>query len=309
LAAGLTIYAPSIVLSSLLGWNIYWTNVFMGGLVITYTMLGGSRAVSHTQLQQLLVIFIGMFIAGYMVVKLLPEGVGMLDALQVAGKMGKTNVITTNFSWNDRYNIWSGIIGGFFLSLAYFGTDQSQVGRYLTGESVAQGRMGLLMNAFLKIPMQFLILMIGALVFAFYQFHSAPVFFNSKEVQKVLRSDEAAAFTEISSQYESVGEEKNRHAFDLLDGLKNNDEAKVEEAKTELQRLDKEGKAIRTDALTIIKRADPGADTNDTNYIFLNFVLHFLPKGLLGLLVAVVFCASWNSTACRTEFTGLHHGD
>nr|MBA2407642.1 sodium:solute symporter [Chitinophagales bacterium] len=146
LAAGLTIYAPSIVLSSLLGWNIYLTNIFMGGLVITYTMTGGTKAVSYTQLQQLLVIFIGMFLAGFMVVKLLPEGVGIVDALHVAGKMGKTNVITTDFSWNDRYNIWSGLIGGFFLSLSYFGTDQSQVGRYLTGKSIAQSRQGLLMN-------------------------------------------------------------------------------------------------------------------------------------------------------------------
>ncbi len=165
LAAGLTIYAPALVLSSLLGWNIYWTNVFMGSLVILYTVAGGTKAVSYTQMQQMAVIFVGMFIAGYMVVHYLPEGVGFTDALKVAGKMGRLNAITTEVNLNDRYNLWSGLIGGFFLALSYFGTDQSQVGRYLSGKSIAQSRLGLLMNAMVKIPMQFSILMIGALLF------------------------------------------------------------------------------------------------------------------------------------------------
>ncbi|HYV91286.1 MAG TPA: sodium:solute symporter [Chitinophagales bacterium] len=299
LAAGLTIYAPSIVLSSLLGWNIYWTNVFMGGLVITYTMTGGTRAVSMTQLQQLLIIFIGMFIAGWMAVKLLPDGIGFTDALMVAGKMGKTNVITTNFDWNDRYNIWSGVIGGFFLALSYFGTDQSQVGRYLTGRSVTQSRLGLLMNGMLKVPMQFLILMIGALVFAFYQFNPSPVFFNDRVVERVLESAKANEFSEISNQYNALTEGKKKNAFALLDGMKNKNTNDVNQAQDELRAADAKGKALRAEAIAVIKEAHPSADTNDTNYIFLTFVLHYLPHGLIGLLIAVVFCASWNSTTAE----------
>lgn len=299
LAAGLTIYAPSIVLSSLLGWNIYWTNIFMGGLVITYTMLGGTRAVSVTQVQQLMVIFAGMFLAAVMVVRLLPDGVGITDALQVAGKMGKANVITTQFSWNDRYNIWSGLIGGFFLALAYFGTDQSQVGRYLAGKSIGESRLGLLMNGLLKIPMQFLILLIGALVFAFYQFQPAPVFFNTRQVTKVMNSEMADSFRMVNHQYDSISLLKQQYAFQLLDGLKEDNDAQTAAVEENLQSLDKEGKAIRSEAVALIKQADPAADTNDTNYIFLTFVLTYLPKGLVGLLIAVVFCASWNSTAAE----------
>ncbi len=299
LAAGLTIYAPSIVLSSLLGWNIYWTNIFMGGLVITYTMLGGTRAVSVTQIQQLLVIFAGMFLAAVMVVRLLPDGVGLTDALQVAGKMGKTNVITTNFSWNDRYNIWSGLIGGFFLSLSYFGTDQSQVGRYLAGKSTGESRLGLLMNGLLKIPMQFLILLIGALVFAFYQFQPAPVFFNTKQIEKVMNTELSDSFRSVNHQYDSISLLKKQYAFDLLDGLKHDNATQTAAARGALQSLEAEGKTIRAEAIALIKEADPAADTNDTNYIFLTFVLTYLPKGLVGLLIAVVFCASWNSTAAE----------
>ncbi len=299
LAAGLTIYAPSIVLSSLLGWNIYWTNIFMGGLVITYTMLGGTRAVSVTQIQQLLVIFAGMFLAAVMVVRLLPDGVGLTDALQVAGKMGKTNVITTNFSWNDRYNIWSGLIGGFFLSLSYFGTDQSQVGRYLAGKSTGESRLGLLMNGLLKIPMQFLILLIGALVFAFYQFQPAPVFFNTKQIEKVMNTELSDSFRSVNHQYDSISLLKKQYAFELLDGLKHDNATQTAAARGALQSLEAEGKTIRAEAIALIKEADPAADTNDTNYIFLTFVLTYLPKGLVGLLIAVVFCASWNSTAAE----------
>ncbi|MBK9729715.1 MAG: sodium:solute symporter [Chitinophagaceae bacterium] len=299
LAAGLTIYAPSIVLSSLLGWNIYWTNIFMGGLVITYTMMGGTRAVSITQLQQLMVIFAGMFLAAVMVVRLMPEGVGFIDALQVAGKMGKTNVITTNFSWNDRYNIWSGLIGGFFLSLSYFGTDQSQVGRYLSGKSIGQSRLGLLMNGILKIPMQFLILMIGALVFSFYQFHPAPVFFNTKQLDKVMQSEKSDAFRIVDQHYREIGEHKQQLATELVAGIKSNDALKIKAAQSSLQSLDAESKMVRGEAIALIKEVDPAADTNDTNYIFLTFVLTYLPKGLIGLLIAMVFCASWNSTAAE----------
>ncbi|MBX7139739.1 MAG: sodium:solute symporter [Chitinophagales bacterium] len=299
LAAGITIYAPSIVLSSLLGWNIYWTNLFMGGLVILYTVSGGSKAVSLTQLQQLFVIFTGMFVAGYMAVKLLPDDTGFTDALMVAGSMGKTHVITTGFDWNDRYNIWSGLIGGFFLALSYFGTDQSQVGRYLSGKSLGEMRSGLLMNGMLKIPMQFLILLIGALVFAFYQFHPAPVFFNNRELQKVRTSDQAAAFSEIEKQQQQLSVLREEKSHELIRAIHEGDEQLEKTAKEDLKQLDAKGKQLRTDAIAIIKKSNPAADTNDTNYIFLNFVLEYLPHGLIGLLIALVFCASWNSTTAE----------
>ena len=187
LSTGISIFAPSIILSSLLGWDIYLTNIFMGGLLIIYTVTGGAKAVAYTQQLQLIIIFGGMFIAGYYVVQNLPSNVGFTDALEVSGKLGKLNVITTgmkggSFDWSDRYNIISGIIGGFFLALSYFGTDQSQVGRYLTAKSTKESRLGLLMNGLVKVPMQFFILLIGVLVFTFYQFNKAPVFFNQKEL-------------------------------------------------------------------------------------------------------------------------------
>jgi SSS family transporter len=190
LSTGISIYAPSIILSSLFSWNIYFTNVVMGGLLIIYTVTGGAKAVAFTQQIQFAIIFIGMFLAGYMVVHLLPDNVGFIDALKISGEMGKLNVVTTGitekgFDWSDKYNIFSGIIGGFFLSLSYFGTDQSQVGRYLTAKSMKESRTGLLMNGLVKIPMQFLILLIGVLVFSFYQFYKAPVFFNETQITEL----------------------------------------------------------------------------------------------------------------------------
>ena len=187
-STGITIYAPSIVLSTILGIPISYTTLMMGGLVITYTVYGGTKAVSYTQLLQMGIIFGGLIFAGFMVVHLLPANIGFVDALHIAGKMGKLNAIDTHFDLNNRYNIWSGIIGGFFLQLSYFGTDQSQVGRYLTGSSVAQSRMGLLMNGLVKIPMQFFILLIGTLVLSFYQFHQPEIFFNKIEVNKIEKS-------------------------------------------------------------------------------------------------------------------------
>ena len=191
LSTGISVYAPSIILSSLLGWDIIWTNMFMGGLLIIYTMTGGAKAVAYTQQLQLIIVFIGMFLAAYMVVNMLPENVGFKDALEVGGKLNKLNVITTGFTekgfnWSDQYNLLSGIIGGFFLALSYFGTDQSQVGRYLTGRSLRESRMGLLMNGFVKVPMQFLILLVGVLVFTFYQFNKAPIFFNTVKKNRTI---------------------------------------------------------------------------------------------------------------------------
>jgi solute:Na+ symporter, SSS family len=297
LAAGLTIYAPAIILSSLLGWNIYLTNLIMGGLVITYTVAGGTKAVSYTQMQQMMVIIIGMFLAGFMVVKLMPDEVGFIDALHIAGKMERLNVITFNVDWNDRYNIWSGLIGGFFLALSYFGTDQSQVGRYLSGKSVAQSRLALLMNGMVKIPMQFLILLIGALLFAFYQFTPSPLFFNDAQVQKVKSSELAENYISVEEKYNSLSDTKSATAFNLLQAIEENNEQSANAYQQQLKEINQQQKDLRNKGIAIIKQADNAADTNDTNYIFLNFVINYLPAGLIGLLIAVIFSASWSSTA------------
>ncbi|MBW8687620.1 sodium:solute symporter [Chitinophaga rhizophila] len=297
LSTGISIYAPSIILSSLLGWNIYLTNVIMGGLLIIYTVSGGTRAVSYTQTFQLVIIFAAMFLAGWMVVHLLPEGVGFKEALQVSGKMDKLNVIVTDFDWKDRYNIWSGLIGGFFLALSYFGTDQSQVGRYLTARSVTESRLGLLMNGLVKVPMQFLILLIGALVFVFYLYFRAPVFFNEAQINKVYKSEQGAAFRQAEDKYNQLATLKQQQVKDMAAAISSGNETAIAEKKALLKDTEARSAAAREDAIALIKEADPAADTNDTNYIFLHFVVNNLPKGLVGLLIAIIFLAAWGSIA------------
>jgi len=297
LSTGISIYAPSIILSSLMGWNIYLTNIIMGGLLIIYTVSGGTRAVSYTQTFQLVIIFSAMFLAGWMVVHLLPENVGFVDALQVSGKMNKLNVIVTDFDWKDRYNIWSGLIGGFFLALSYFGTDQSQVGRYLTARSVTESRLGLLMNGLVKVPMQFLILLIGALVFVFYLYFRAPVFFNEAQIKKVYKSEQGAAFKAVENEYNRLATVKQSQVAAMAAAIKKGDEAAIASGKAALQQTESAAEETRTKAIGLIKKADPAADTNDTNYIFLHFVVNNLPKGLVGLLIAIIFLAAWGSIA------------
>lgn len=304
LSTGISIYAPSIILSSLLGWNIYYTNIIMGGLLIVYTISGGAKAVAYTQMQQLFIVFIGMFLAGYMIVHLLPDGIGFSDALHVAGKMGKLNIIETKIDvtdsawWKDKYNIWSGVIGGFFLALSYFGTDQSQVGRYLTAKDIKESRMGLLMNGLVKVPMQFLILLIGALLFTFYMMFQSPVFFNQKQLDKVYASgceDCISQLKKVEAEHDSlctVGAAQTR----LLIAAQNNN-ASAESIQHNLYTTEKQKAEKRKEAIALIKQADKTADVNDTNYIFLYFVVHHLPKGLVGLLIAVIFLAAWGSIA------------
>lgn len=274
LSTGISIYAPSIILSSLLGWNIYWTNLVMGGFLIIYTVAGGAKAVAYTQQLQLIIVIAGMFLAGYMVVHLLPADMNFTDALTSAGKEGRMNVITTGvdkngFDWKDKYNIWSGVIGGLFLALSYFGTDQSQVGRYLTAKSDKESKIGLLMNGLVKVPMQFLILLVGVLVFAFYQYHKAPVFFDETRVVTAKATPYKDSLNSIELQYSQAQAAKDFHATDSL----------------------------RSEYKKLIKKAIPGDEANDTNYIFLRFVIDNLPKGLVGLLIAVIFLASWGSIA------------
>jgi len=297
LSTGITIYAPSIILSTILNINTVYTTLFIGTLVISYTVYGGTKAVSYTQLLQMSIIFLGMFFAGAMVVHLLPDGVGFGKAVKIAGKLGRMNVIDWKFDPNNRYNIWSGLIGGFFLQLSYFGTDQSQVGRYLTGSSVGQSRMGLIMNGLLKIPMQFLILLIGILVFAFYQFNRPPMFFNRYEVDQIKKSRSAAEYNQLEDKYAASFTQRKAKTEELVKAFDSNDKTRIAQAQTELKAADKHSADIRKQAIAVMKKNDSKANEDDTNYVFLNFVTHFLPRGLIGLLVAIVFLASMGSTA------------
>jgi solute:Na+ symporter, SSS family len=297
LSSGLTIYAPALILSSVLGWNIYITNILMGSLVIVYTVSGGTKAVSYTQLQQMFIITAGMFIAGYMVVALLPEDIGFMDALYISGKTGHLNTLTTEFNLDDKYNIWSGLIGGFFLALSYFGTDQSQVGRYLSGKSTEESTRGLLLTGAVKIPMQFLILMIGALLVSFYHFHPTPVFHNTALLEKARTGVQAPALLAIEQEQQVLDQQKNIHARALVQAIDSENTTLETQSTAALNQIQETEKTNRKKTVALLKESIPGADTNDTNYIFLNFVLTWLPAGLIGLLIAVIFSASWSSTA------------
>jgi Na+/proline symporter len=297
LSTGITIYAPAIILSTILGVSITYTSLFMGAAVILYTVYGGTKAVSYTQMLQMTIIFAGLFFAGYMVVHLLPKEVGFLDALHIAGKMGKMNAIDTKFDWNNRYNLWSGIIGGFFLQLSYFGTDQSQVGRYLTGKSIAQSRIGLVMNGLIKIPMQFLILLIGILVFAFYQFHTPPVFFNKVEVESIRQSAYNSQYDSLQKIYSLKQEEKRLQINEYIRALHENDRIKEKSLGADLKISQAEADTIRKKTLALVRKNSGSEKTNDTDYVFLSFVMEYLPVGLVGLLIAIIFLAAMGSTA------------
>jgi SSS family transporter len=302
-STGISVFAPSIILSSLLGWNIYWTNLFMGGLLIIYTMSGGARAVAYTQQLQLIIIFTGMFLAAWMVVKMLPAGVGFSDALHISGKLGKLNVITTgtektgSFDWGDKYNLFSGIIGGFFLALSYFGADQSQVGRYLTARSLRQSRLGLIMNGFVKVPMQFAILLVGTLVFTFYQFNKAPVFFNEVQVSKLETSTYKDSLRLARADYDAVMEKKKTSVNRFVNVLDSGNGDSIRAGTAELRRLQYQSDSIRGKVKSWINSSEVNGNANDTNYIFLRFVVDHLPVGLVGLLIAIIFLASWGSIA------------
>jgi len=293
LSTGISIFAPSLILSVIFGWNIYVTNLLMGGVLIIYTVSGGARAVAYTQQLQFFIIMGALFMAGYFIVQKLPAGMGFSDALQVGGKLGKFNIITTGFTegkfdWGDKYNIFSGIIGGFFLALSYFGTDQSQVGRYLTAKNMKESRMGLLMNGMVKVPMQFLILLLGLLVFSFYQFHQAPAFFNQYEIDRLENSGNKSQIQLLQSRLQKINDQK---SILLADYAKENENAKLQQ----LHILQDSVSMIRTDIKGLIKQN--GGSDSDTNYIFLRFVIDYLPTGLVGLIIAVIFLASWGSIA------------
>lgn len=294
LAAGITIYAPAIILSAVLGWNLNLLIIIIGILVIIYTVSGGTKAVSITQKQQMAVIFTGMFIAFFLIVSYLPENITFTKALEIAGASGKMDILDFSFDFNNRYTFWSGIIGGTFLALSYFGTDQSQVQRYLSGKSVKEMQMGLIFNGLLKVPMQFFILLVGVMVFMFYQFNTSPINFNPAATETVMNSSYADEYTELQEQQNAIFENKKEVLLQYAD-------TKNEDHSTQIALYNDEDRANRDAAKELISKANKervlSVETNDKDYVFIYFILNNLPRGLIGLLLAVILSAAMSSTA------------
>lgn len=352
LAAGFTIYAPALILSVIFGWELNTTIIIIGAMVIVYTSIGGTNAVNKTHILQLSIITIGMFAAFFMIYFLLPKDISVIDAAYIAGKMGKLNAIDFSFNLNDRYTFWSGIIGGTFLMLSYFGTDQSQVARYLSAKNITQSRMGLLVNGLVKIPMQFIILFIGAMVFVFFQFVTPPLFFNPVETEKVKSGSYANEYVQLENEFELLQNQKREKLREFLKSNSSTTNNLLQEAGTvisiesssekslqyrenqlspsgrnddhnytattssaqsnlglrkisidvinkELDGISLKEKEIRNNAKELIKKNNPSADTNDTNYIFITYIVNYLPVGLIGLLLAAIIAASMSSTSAE----------
>jgi SSS family transporter len=299
LAAGITIYAPAIILSTMLGWRLDVTNLIIGSMVILYTVSGGTKAVNVTHKFQMLVIMSGMFVAFYLLIDALPQGVSFSDALHVAGASGRLNALDFTFDLNNRYTIWTGILGGLFLHLSYFGTDQSQVQRYLSGKSVKESRLGLVFNGLLKVPMQFFILMVGVMVFVFYQFYQSPVFFNRVGLQEIQNSEYANQFADVQSRYDSASLVKRSIVEGYLRALDKQNEDGMSEYREEMVKKEEQLETLREEARQLIAIAQPEAETNDRDYVFITFILDSLPTGLIGLLLAVIFSAAMSSTSAE----------
>lgn len=289
LSAGITIFAPSIVLSAVLGWDLVTLNIIIGLLVIIYTVSGGTKAVSVTQKQQMAIIFSGMFAAFFFIVFNLPEGINFSNAIQIAGDSGKMQIINTSFDLENRYTLWSGLIGGSFLALSYFGTDQSQVQRYLSASSLRQSQLGLLFNAFLKVPMQFFILLVGIMVFVFYQFNASPIHFNPAARIAMENSIVAKEFQHLETKLQLLQEEKKTL---LLANF-----SASNEGKEKLLSLNSKEYELRNEAKLLIEQNAPLVESNDKDYVFIHFIINNLPRGLIGLLLAVILCAAMSSTA------------
>ncbi len=295
LGTGITIYAPAIILSALLGWDLILLNIIIGILVIVYTVTGGTKAVNVTQKQQMFIIFIGLIITFYIILHQLPEQLDFNNVLQIAGANGKMNILDFSYNPETRYTFWSGITGGFFLMLAYFGTDQSQVGRYLSGKSIKESQMGLIMNGLLKVPMQFFILLTGVLVFVFYQFNNAPLHFNPINVKAIYESSFKEDYQKLEQKLAQINEEKKVISHIYIEQLSHEyDNRTLRKSMLNLAAKEKE---IRIEAKELISKAKTNAETNDKDYVFLYFILNHLPKGILGLLLAVIFSAAMSSSA------------
>lgn len=295
LSVGITLYAPAIVLSTLLDWPVAVTTVLIGLLVIVYVTVGGTRAVSLTQRQQLAIVMGGMLLAGIYAFVLLPGDISFGNSVQLAGELGKLNLVNLEFDLNDRYNIWSGLIAGTFLFLSYFGTDQSQVARYLGGKSITESRLGLMFNGLLKIPMQFMILFIGVMVFVFYLFNQAPVFHNQVLKEQAMQTQQGEKIRALDQQYDELYAKKQVVVNELVQAIKTDSD--TETSSEALLKLEQEEKIIRASVKEAVALGLPGAKTQDRDYIFLNFVLNQLPHGIIGLLMAVIFCAAMSSMA------------
>jgi SSS family solute:Na+ symporter len=295
LGTGLTIYAPAIILSALLGWNLTIMNIVIGVLVIIYTFSGGTKAVNVTQKQQMFVIMVGMFITFFLILHFLPNDMTFTSALHIAGANDKMNIVDFSFDPEEKYTIWSGITGGFFLALAYFGTDQSQVGRYLSGKSVRESQMGLIMNGLLKVPMQFFILLTGVMVFVFFQFNPVPLNFNPNNKIIVEKSAYKNDYHVLEKKLDALSEDKKVINLLYIDQLNQDYDNPI--LRKELVALSSKEKDLRDRAKEIILKADAHSETNDKDYVFFHFILNYLPKGLIGLLLAVIISAAMSSTA------------
>ncbi|MCO4291699.1 sodium:solute symporter [Solitalea sp. MAHUQ-68] len=301
LGTGITVFAPSIILSAILGWNIYLTNFVICAVVVIYTVSGGIRAVSYTQMGQMTIILSGMLIAAVIITRLLPQNIGFIDAVKLGGKMGRMNIIDLKFDLNNKYNIWSGLLGGFFLALSYFGTDQSQVARYLSAKDTTESRLGLLFNGIVKIPMQFGILLIGVLLFVFYQFAETPIFFNQLEIKKLQESTYAGQLNDLQQKQTSIYQLKKEHANGLIAAIQSNDDKAITKFQGFVTEDHQKEAVIRKDLKKLMLKNDSGANTDDVNYVFLWFVRNHFPEGLVGLLIAVILAASMSSSSSALQ--------
>jgi SSS family transporter len=297
LSAGITIYAPAIILSSVLGWPLRLTCLCMGAMVILYTVAGGTRAVSQTQKHQMVVMLGGMVVAFIVIVMRLPATVSLRNAFHIAGTLGKLNVIDFSADPSRRYTLWSGLLGGFFLATAYFGTDQSQVQRYLAGQSITQSRLGLLFNGLVKVPMQFLVLLVGVMVFVFYQFNLPPIFFNQPELARVYRTPHAAHAAALERDHQAAFGRKRAEIERLDAALNRHDEESIAAAEKAVRASEADSASIRAEMRQVLATALPHPATKDADYVFLSFVMHNLPRGIVGLLLAVIFCAAMSAVA------------
>lgn len=295
LGTGITIYAPSIILSAILGWNLTLLNILIGVLVLIYTISGGAKALNVTQRQQMFIILVGLVLAFFTIIHNLPDQLSFSNALGIAGANGKMNLIDTSINPETRYTLWSGIAGGFFLSLAYFGTDQSQVGRYLSGKSIIESQKGLIMNGLLKVPMQFFILLIGVMVFIFYQFYPSPIHFNPNNTTLILNSEYKNEYLKLENELETIQKEKKEISLLYVGQL--DQDYNNEVLQKIIVSLNSRESNLREQAKNLILKANSNAEINDKDYVFLNFVITYLPKGLVGLLLAVILCAAMSSSA------------